>query len=147
MIAVLMLLTACQHSRHIKEGDEHLQQGRHSAALESYRNAQAHRPDSQKIADRIALAEERLVEETLVQVRGRLEAESYLQAIEIAARGWEQFPEERAIRKLVGEVFDRITDKAEADLERDYFSSALLLYEALETNFFDYGESLRPRIL
>ncbi|MFU8803556.1 MAG: hypothetical protein ACNA8W_07095 [Bradymonadaceae bacterium] len=146
LLFVVLLGTGCHHNKLIKRGDAQFERGEYSAALQNYRAAQQRKPNSKKIRQRIEAAEERLLEDILVQTREAIAAGAYVEAIEYASFGLKEFPRERVIKENVETVVQRVSRAGDEDLDQGYFASALYLYQSLNQNFVGYESTLEPRI-
>lgn len=146
LLLVVFLSTGCKHSKLIKQGDALYERGEYSAALQRYRAAQQRKPNSKKIAQRIEVAEERLLDDILIRTREALAAEAYTEAIGYATLGLREFPRERVIHQNVDTVIQRVSRVADEHQGLGYFASALYLYQTLNQNFVGHEKALEPRI-
>lgn len=130
-VCLVLSLVGCQHGRDVRSGDRYFSEGRYEEALESYRRAQVRSPESAKLALKVQETEASLISDIDRRLNSLLDAEMYLQAMELAGRGVGLFDERPEIVKLSARVRDVVAEKARYDAERGQFSSAMLLLETL----------------
>jgi len=144
-LLLAVVLAGCAYGRHIDRGDEAFAQGQYAAALAEYQAALKLEPDSEEATAKVAVAREKVVEQSARIARQKLADGDFLGAVEAAAECHQHLPENEGVRAVVREVSQGTQQSAAALVDAGRFAAALGLYESLLSRLPPERTAVEPK--
>ena len=126
-----LLASGCAFQSHMREGDDHYDDGNYEAALESYEKAKELKPDSEKAAERLEATKKALVSGWRMEAEKAIREDDWIGAVNAAAEALSVAPENDATRVLVQDVGFKAREKAQERADVGDYAESLALYEAI----------------